>query len=337
MDSIKKLLGIVFATLFILTAVSALVLFNFDRRAFTAETYQKAFANADFYNKLPVGMAEAMLSSTTDASQLPIVMRGMSQEAWEAYFRTVLPQETLQSMGDETLISVFAYLNQQSDSVQVSLVPLKEGMVSDGGVQAVYTLLGTQPDCTLEQIAQITFNLLNNSEIQFCNPPAELLPMLTPMIQGQMQAATLAIPDQLTLISAPPQNDPREKLQTVRMVMRLSPILPLVFLLLLTIITVRSLKSWLNWWGIPLFITGGLTGLLGLVGASIFGTVFQELLASKMPSFLPVLLLDSANALAAAMLQTLFLPILWQGLGISFIGFGMAAAGYLVKEKPALA
>jgi len=256
----------------------------------------------------------------------------MSQEAWEGYFRAMLPQETLKTLGDETLNSVFAYLTMQTDSVQISLAPFKANMVSDTGVQAVYTLLSTQPACTLEQIAQATMNLFNNSEIQFCNPPAELIPLLTPIIQGQMQAATLAIPNQLTLLSAPPQNDPRQKLQTVRMIMRLSPILPLVFLLLMTIFTVNSLKSWLSWWGVPLFITGGLTAFLGLVGASVFGTIFQELLASRIPSFLPALLLDSANALATAMLQALFIPILWQGLGIAVIGFGMAVGGYFIRK-----
>ena len=44
-------------------------------------------------------MAEAMVSATTDQSQLPVVMRGMSQEAWEAFFRTLLPQETLEVDG----------------------------------------------------------------------------------------------------------------------------------------------------------------------------------------------------------------------------------------------
>jgi hypothetical protein len=264
-------------------------------------------------------------------------MRGMSQEAWEGYFRAMLPQETLKTLGDETLNSIFAYLNMQTDSVQISLAPFKASMVSDTGVQAVFALLNTQPDCTLEQIAQATMNLFNNGEIQFCNPPAELIPLLTPMIQGQMQAATLAIPDQLTLLSAPPQNDPRQKLQTIRMVMRLSPILPLVFLLLMTIFTVNSLKSWLNWWGVPLFITGGLTSFTGLVGASVFGTVFQELLVSRIPSFLPALLLDSANALATAMLQALFIPVFWQGLGIAFIGFGLAVGGYFIKGKLAAA
>jgi hypothetical protein len=333
MNSINKPLGIFLAALFVLTAVSALVFFNFDQRAFTPQTYQKAFASSDFYNKLPAAMAESMLAGTTDASQLPVVMRGMSQQAWEGYFRAMLPQQTLQAMGDETLNSVFNYLNHQTDSVQVSLVPLKTRMAGDAGVQAVFALLATQPPCTLEQMAQATLNLLNSNEIQFCNPPAELIPMLTPVIQGQMQAATMAIPDQLTLLSAPPQNDPRDTLQIARLAMRLSPILPLGLLLLLTVVAVRSLKDWLNWWGIPLFIMGGLTAFLGLVGASVFGTVFQQMLASRIPNYLPTLLLDSANALATAMLQALFLPILWQGLGIAFIGFGMAVAGYFISVK----
>jgi hypothetical protein len=138
------------------------------------------------------------------------------------------------------------------------------------------------------------------------------------------------------MLSAPPQNDPRDKLQTVRLGMQLSPLLPLGFLLLMTIVTVRSLKSWLSWWGTPIAVTGGLTAFLGLVGASVFGTVFQQMLTSRMPSFLPALLLDSAHALATAMLQALFLPILWQGLGIALIGLGMVVAGYFFKVETAV-
>ena len=251
MEPLKKALGIIFLILFVSTAVPALIFFNFDRAAFNAETYQKAFANADFYNKLPADMAKAMISWATGDSKFPTVMRGMSQEALEGYFRSILPQDILKSMGDETLTSTFDYINMQTDSVQIPLVPLKARLVSDSGVQAVYMLLNTLPDCTLEQIVQITFNLLNLADIQFCNPPAELALMLTPIIQAQMQAVSQVIPDQLTLISAPAQNDPREQLQKARMAMRFSPILPLVFLLFTTFFAVNSLKSWLNWWGIP--------------------------------------------------------------------------------------
>ena len=333
MDSLKKISGILFAALFVITAVPALIFFNFDRRAFSAETYQTAFANTDFYNQLPVVMAKAMLSTNADQSQLPIVMRGMSQPAWEAFFRTLLSEETLKLMGDDILNSTFSYLNLRADSVQLSLIPLKVSMTSGTGVQAIYTLLNAQPDCTLEQVFQMTLDLLSKGEIQFCKPPSELYPLLTPAIQGQMEFATLVIPDQFTLISAPVENDPREKLQTVRLLMRLSPILPLGFLLMLTIAAVNSLKNWLRWWGIPFVITGLLACLMSLSGAPIFGTLFKTILVNKMPIYLPAILLDYAGDLASAMVQALLNPILWQGLILFFLGSGMAGISYLKKFK----
>ena len=331
MDPFKKILAMVFAALFVMTAVPALIFFNFDRRAFSAETYQKAFANADFYNQLPVVMADAMLDTTTTQGQLPVVMRGMGQEAWEAFFRTLLPQETLKSMGDEVLNATFAYINQQSDSVQFSLLPLKASMVSDSGVQAVYELLNTQAECSLEQVFQMTVDLLTKGEMQFCKPPAELYPMLTPAIQGQMQIATLAIPDQFVLIAAPPADDPRGKLQTARLLMRLSPLLPIGFLVMLTLASVTSLRSWLRWWGIPLAVTGLLASLASLSGLLIFSTVFRGMLIRGMPAYLPDILLEYAGDLASAMLKALLNPVLWQGLLLAFLGFGMTGISYLVK------
>ena len=117
------------------------------------------------------------------------------------------------------------------------------------------------------------------------------------------------------------------------MVMRLSPIIPLVFLLLMTIFTVNSLKSWLRWWGIPLFITGILASLVSLSGAPIFGAILQRILVSRMPDFLPTILLGYANDLASAMLQAWFNPVLWQGLVIALIGLIMTVSSYFVKEK----
>src|SRR3990170_7723216 len=276
MDLIKKIFEIIFAVLFIFTAVLALIFFNFDRRAFTAETYQKAFAREDFYNRLPSVMADAMTSLIADQSQFPVGLSGMSEEAWEAFFHTLLPPETLKVMGDDVLNSTFAYLNMQTDSAQLNLAPLKASMASDTGAQAVFSLLSTQPDCTFIQIAQITINLLSGGQIELCNPPAELIPALTPILQGQLQIAAAVIPDQVTIISAPPQNDPRQRLQTARLVMRLSPILPLAFLLGLTILAVRSLKSWLSWWGVSFIMTGLIAFVIGLLGAPIFGKIFQR-------------------------------------------------------------
>lgn len=333
METIKKSLAILCAIFFVVTAVIALFFFNFDRRAFTAETYQKAFAREDFYNKLPGIMADVMLSSSTDQSQFPVVMRGMSREAWEAFFRTLLPPEALKAMGDDTLNSTFAYITMQTDSAQINLAPLKASMVGETSVQAVLSLLGTQPQCTFEQIAQMTIGLFSGGQIEFCNPPAELYPALTPIIQSQMQFTAAAIPDQVTIITAPLENDPRQKLLDIRFFMRLSPILPLAFLLGLTLLAVRSLKSWLMWWGIPFSITGFTAFMMSLIGAPVFGAVFQRMLVNRMSIYLPTILLDYGSDFASAMVKALLNPILWQGLLLAAIGLVMAVAGYFVKEK----
>lgn len=333
MDTLKKSLAILCSILFVVTAVAALFFFNFERRAFTAETYQKAFVRDDFYNKIPGLMADAMTSATADQNQFPVVMRGMSREAWEAFFRSLLPPETIKLMGDEALSSTFAYLNMQTDSAQLSLFPLKTSMASETGVQAVLSLLGTLPECTFNQIAQMSLSLFSGGQIEFCNPPADLYPLLMPIIQGQLQFTAAAIPDQVTIITAPLQNDPRQKLLDARFLMRFTPIFPLAFLLGLTLFAVRSLKSWLTWWGIPFFITGSSAFVMSLIGAPVFGTVFQRMLVNRMSTYLPTILLEYGNDLAAAMVKALLNPILWQGLFLAVLGLVMAVAGYLVKDK----
>ena len=332
MDTFRKPTAIFFATSFVITAVMALLLFNFDRRAFTAETYQQAFAREDFYNKLPNLMAKAIFSSDADKGQLPLMMQNMSVEAWESFLRTLLPPETLKPMGDDVLNSTFAYLNQQADSVQVNLTPLKSALVSETGTQAVISLIATLPACTFEQVTQITFNIFSGGQIELCNPPAEVLPLLTPVIQGQLQFAASIIPDSLTLVTAPLENDPRERLQTARLYMRLSLILPILSLLTLTILTVRSLHDWLNWWGVPFAITGFSAFVMGLFGAPVLGIVIENLLASRMPDYLPSFLLDFTGEFAAAMVRALLSPIMWQGLILIIVGGTMIIAGRFIKK-----
>ncbi len=332
MKTFRKTLALVFAIAFVTSAVLAVLLFNLDRRAFTAETYQRAFAREDFYNQLPRLMAQAITASGTDTSQLPIIMQGMSTEAWEGFIRTLLPPDVLKTMGDDVLNSTFAYLNRQSDSVSLNLAPVKTSMVSESGTQAVLSLFAALPNCTLDQIAQITFDLLAGGQIEFCNPPAELLPMLKPVIQGQMQFAASMIPETLTLATAPLQNDPREKLEAARLIMRLSLLLPIMLLLTLTALAVRSLSDWLNWWGVSFLTAGLIIFVLGIIGAPIFQLILEGILARQMAGYLPNFLLDFTGDFAAAMVRALLLPILWQGLVLLIIGGGMAGVGYFMKK-----
>lgn len=335
MDNFRKPTAVFFTIAFVITAVMTIFFFNFDRKAFSAETYQRAFAREDFYNKIPGLMAQAIVSSNTDTSQFPLMMQSMSFESWEGFIRALLPPEMLRLMGDDVLNSTFAYLNLQSDSVQINLMPVKTSMTSETGTQAVFSLLTSLPDCTFDQIALTTFNLLSGGQIELCNPPADMLIVLTPVVQGQMQLTASTIPDQLTLVTAPPYNDPRERLQSIRLLMRLSLVLPILFLLGVTILVVRSLNDWLFWWGIPFAATGFSAFVAGILGAPLIGVVLERLLANRLPGFLPAFLLDFTGDFAAAMARALLTPVVWQGLVLTVIGTAMAGIGYYLKYKHA--
>ncbi|MBK6791990.1 MAG: hypothetical protein IPG80_05485 [Anaerolineales bacterium] len=332
MTTYRKPIAILFTIAFVVTAVMALLFFNFDRRAFTAETYQQAFAREDFYNKIPSLLAQSITSST-DPAQQPLGMQGMSTETWESFMRTLLPPEVLKPLGDDVLISTFAYINMESDSIEVDLAPVKTSMRSETGTQAAIALLRTLPACTLEQSALIMFGMFTGDQVQLCNPPENVLPMLMPIIQGQMQATATIIPDRLTLVTAPPQNDPRQRLQTIRFFMRLSPILPLIFLLGLTLVAVRSPNDWLTWWGIALGITGFITFLMGVLGTPILRAVLESVLTKRLPNYLPSFLADFTGDFAAVMVRAQLTPVLWQGLTLAIIDSGMFAAGYFINKK----
>jgi hypothetical protein len=333
MNSIQKITAICILILFVLTATLSLFLFNLEIRAFKAETYQETLANENFYNQIPVLLAESMVNSS-NLQGLPLTMQGMSTQAWEDFFRTLLPQDALKNMGDSTINSMFAYLNLQTNSVRLSLLPIKANMVTDSGVQAVFNLLRTQPDCTLSQIAEMTLSLLTSQEIAFCNPPPELAPLVTPIIQIQLQAATLIIPDEITIMSAEglaPQDDSRHSLKFARTLMKISPLLPIGLLLLLTITIVRSARGWLTWWGASFIPTGFIAVILGLVGAPVIGFILKGIIIQRASSSLPAIFANYGSELASAMANALLMPIFWQGLIIFFVGLGMAGLGYLLK------
>ncbi len=334
MNILRKGTAALLAILFVITALASLFLFNFERKAFTVETYQLAFANQDFYDHLPAIMAEALMTSP-QVDNLPVGLRGLSTQKWETFIRELLPPETLQSMGNEALVSIFAYLNNESDIAEFSLLPLKQRMSKPEAVQAVLELLKTQPPCTLTQIAQMTVAALADRQITLCNPPAESIGLITPIIQTQLQLAAAVIPDQVTLISAPPagQKDPRAQLKVARLVMQLSPLVALALLLGVTLLAVDGFNSWLKWWGYPLFVTGLLASLMGLAGAPLAQAFLPEFLAHRMPTYLPTILLNNGSQLAAAILEQLLRPVTLQGLALGGIGLVMVIIATLVKQK----
>ncbi len=338
MNSFRKFIALCVAFAFVVTAIFALIFFNFDRTGFAPETYQRVFVKQGFYNRLPAVLAEVMTGPTVREGELPLVMRSMSPQAWEQFFGTVVPQETMIAMGDEALNSIFAYFNMESDTAKMSLQPLKRSMTGPAGVEAVYTLLNAQPDCTLDQVAQMTINLITAQDIQFCKPPATLGPILTPVIEAQMEVTAFLMPDEVTFASAEgvsSADDPRMKLINIRTIMRLTPILPLGFLLLLTLLAVNSLRSWLVWWGYPFLAVGLTASVISITGAPVIGEVLRQLITQRAPAYLPQVLSDYAGDLASTMTQAIMRPVLIEGVALTFLALIMIFISRYIGHGPA--
>ena len=339
MKMIRQGLAAVCAALFVGTTIPAILFFNLEAQAFTPELYQRVFAGENFYERLPGIISETLTNQP--ANGLPIPMPGLDAQGWETFLRAVLPPATLKSMGDQTLVSIFAYLDDQSDSASIPLAPLKASLQGEAGVQAVVRLLQTQPACTLQQIAEITFAIMTGGQFTLCNPPEQMLGALTPAIQAQLQAVSTTLPDQITIASSSnPQDDPRARLKTARLLMRLSPALPLGFLLLMTIFAVRSLRDWLNWWGASFLTSGLIAGSMGLSGAPLVGLVLTSFLEKQIPAYLPPILLDNTNQIISAIVDALLQPVFRQGLALTILGAGMALISFYSaknqsKTKPA--
>lgn len=240
---IARILAVFLAALFGITALASLILFNIERQAFNPATYKKALTNSGFYQQFPLLLGDLVTKNLGDSA--PAFMQRLTVSQWKDLVETLLPEQKLQGMTEETVNQVLAYLNGETQTPTISLLPLKQSLAGPEGLNAALTLIRAQPDCTLQEIAAIIASL---SQGKLCNPPSAVLDLFKPAIQTELQATTVAIPDQVVIVPGagnPSQQAALEFLRLMRLIIRLSPLIPLALLLGITIFAVRSFKSWL--------------------------------------------------------------------------------------------
>lgn len=320
------------AVMLVISGVAALLLFNIERRAFSAEAFQQAFERQDLYARMPAILAGALQTSIAQNANADPFLKSLPPAELEAAIADILPPEDLKALSDDTLDSVFGYLNNQSDSLSVSLLPVKSRLAGPAGVDLVNRILNAQPDCTLDQLLQMGMGFLSG-DIALCKPPTEMMRLIIPMLTSQMQVMAIAIPDRVVLVSAGDQTvDPRIRLNGARLVLKWSPILPVLFLVALTALAVRSLADWLKWWGYPFLAIGGISVLAALIGSPVLGLVIQRVIRSQ-AGFLPPILISALGETVSAVSRQILSPVVLQGAVLGFVGFGMAAAAFLRKRS----
>lgn len=318
-------LAVLCAIFFVGTALAALILFNVERRAFDPATYKQALIDENFYQQFPGilgGLLEKNLSSNTTnfVSQL-------TADNWTTIIQALLPQQQLQSMTEDTISQLISYVNGEIPNPRISLLPLKQHLASQAGMDAAITIIHSQPDCTLDQIAKIVTSFGQ----ELCNPPEQVLALAEPVIRIQLNAAAAALPADLSLGGSETSSTSLRNLRSVRLAMRLSPLIPLAFLFGITIFAVRTFKGWLAWWGWPMLCAGILGSLSGFAGAPLFRLLVERFLARRIPITLPQELTNEVRAVANAALHQMLLPAGWEGLGLAVLGLIMILISFAIS------
>ena len=337
--NVRQILAGLCAFLLIASGVAALLLFNVERKAFSAETYKRAFDKQGLYEDAAGLLAEAISSSDGSGASYQMLSI-LNREDLEEAISILIPPQELETMTDNLFDSVFLFLDGKTETVTVSLISLKKNLTGEAGTRAITLILQAQPDCTADQLLQMGFGALSGAQgMALCNPPPAMLGLVMPLIEIQLQSVVNELPNELPVFSAKqggPAGDFRPQLNRVRAVMKFSPLLPLALLLAVTALAVRTLGEWLKWWGIPLLITGILGTALALAAPPLLPSILGNMLsqgAPEMPALFIELLLKTADSLT----HEIFNPIVIQGIAIALTGFLMLIASLVPGRKPSRA
>lgn len=336
MQTIGKFLAALCAVLFVMSSVVVLLLFNIERKAFSAETYKQAFENQRLYERIPALLASMLSTSVAENPNAIPLLRALRVEDWQASISTLLPPEELKTVADSALDATFDYLNGKTDSAVISLVPVKTHLAGESGLQVVRQFLNLQPQCTSEQLTQMALGLLGG-QIILCNPPEEAIGLMAPFIQAQLQAMTAIIPNEIAFIPGTTSNspqDPRLKLNAVRSAIKLTPFIPAIFLFGIVVFAVRTFKEWLIWWGWPIMIAGGISALIALIGSPVIGWILQLLIQNQGTIFIPSILAASIGETTSAVARQMLVPVVFQGFILALLGLGMVIANMFILPQP---
>jgi len=336
MDTFRKLLAWTCAILFIVSGISALLLFNIESTAFNAATYKQAFEHQNLYARIPQILGDSLHTYVAQDINSPTYLKTLTVDDWTATITALLPAGELKTLTDNTLDSVFDYLNGKTDSVVISVVPFKNHLAGNTGIEVVKQILNSQPQCTAEQLVQIGLGFISGKDLMLCKPPDEFMNLINPLIESQLQVMTSTFPDQVTLVSnaqSQTSNDPRTKLNWARTVMKITPVFSLLFLFCLTIFIVRSLTDWLKWWGYPLLITGAGSLFFALIGSPILGFAIRTVVQQQGPSYLPQNLISALGETVSAVSTQILKPVAVEGAVLALVGFFMVIIPVFVAKK----
>lgn len=304
-SSLRKTAAILFVFLLggsISLAVSALLA---EGILFQPAFYRQALSGEEYYHRFPGLLADQLVFTPSllthgvlepngqssnqgdDSSGSSVEIKYLNQSDYEKIIRGLLTDTWIRSQTNHAIDQIFDYLNLKTQilSIRVSMIDVKTRLAGDEGVQVAAIVIRSWPPCSLDQILEITALGLRGhiSGLPVCQPPEDLLAVVTPIFRILLIDMAKSLPDTLDLARLIPGNRPLIPVsggsalavqaswvdfypiyRDLRWALRFSPLLVLVNLIILTLFAVRNGRDLLKWWGASLVVGGVLAGLLGV-------------------------------------------------------------------------
>ena len=131
-------LAIVLSAVFILTSLLALLVHNLERSLLDADTYLRVMEDKRLYDRLPTIATEALMETSQSEYGIIATLKKLPQDERETIIRLIFPANLLKSITDDIIIQIISYLNGESQDATLSLMELKEYLLSPTGVDAIY-------------------------------------------------------------------------------------------------------------------------------------------------------------------------------------------------------
>jgi len=276
--------------------------------------------NQNFYQQFPTLLSDLIVNNIWAGA--PAFIQHMTAEQWQVLVEDLIPQQQMQVMTEDALDQILGFINGSIPSPNISLVALKKTLGSPSGLNAALTVISAQPECTIAQIEKF----IASAAVDICKPPEQILALIAPIIESQLQVAASAIPDGLPLIPAASSKSVEiqvRRLRLLRTSMFLSPLIPLAFLIGMTLVAVRTFKGWLIWWGWPMLLGGMLGSVICFNGAAFLRLSAEGILFKQLPFVVPPVVSSTLGAFFDAALFEILKPAAWENLALCTIGLVM--------------
>jgi hypothetical protein len=237
------------------------------------------------------------------------------------------------------VMGVYAWIDNDraQPSFVVDITDLKVTLLAGGASELVETVIASWPDCSVEEIAEMSIGaLLGEESLKFCEPPEPLRGGLVGLINTSVALSLRALPDQVSLgksestPATPEVLQAKERLRRARFLAGWSWLLSPIMLGLVMALVIRSGKGVALWWGLPVLM-GALLTLATAVGVRIGveGLARSTLGEAAMPAWIAQMI----HALVTAMMTVVFRRVSLQAGILLVLGVLMLVGGLLLQRS----